>query len=140
MTINQAFIKYLESKGCGEFGQTLFLFRVPNSLKTQTDLMWVIPSGGSTISAGVSGGKLKAYQMLVYYRSNSARQVDEALSALEKELNCPSCVELEGFEVVSIEANQFAADNDLDSENRMVGMLQVQLTVYENCVENDNNK
>lgn len=136
MTISQVFIDYLESQGYGKFGQTLFLYRVPNSLKTQTDLMWVIPSGGSPVSTNVSGEKQKAYQMLIYYRSNSARQVDEALSLLEEQLNCPNCVELQGFELVSIEATQFAADQDLDSENRMVGMLQVQLTVYKSCVDN----
>lgn len=137
MTIAQSFVKYLEDQGYGTFGQDIFLYRVPNSLKTQTDLMWIIPSGGSPVSSNATGEKQKAYQMLVYYRSNSARQVDEALSLLENQLNCPSCVELEGFELVSIEATQFAADQDLDSENRMVGMIQVQLTVYKSCVDNN---
>lgn len=89
------------------------------------------------MSTNISGEKQKAYQMLIYYRSNSARQVDEALSLLEEQLNCPNCVELQGFELVNIEATQFAADQDLDSENRMVGMLQVQLTVYKSCADNE---
>lgn len=133
MTISRAFVKFLEDKGCGIFGQNIFLYRVPNSLKTQTELYWVIPSGGMKISTNKTGEAIKAYNFLVYFRSNEAKTVDETLSALEEMLNCSSCVELDGFELVSINTTQFPADQDLDSENRMVGMIQVQLSVYKGC-------
>lgn len=133
MTISRAFVKFLEDKGCGIFGQNIFLYRVPNSLKTQTELYWVIPSGGMKISTNKTGEAIKAYSFLIYFRSNEAKTVDETLSALEEMLNCSSCVELDGFELVSINATQFPADQDLDSENRMVGMIQVQLSVYKGC-------
>lgn len=133
MTISRAFVKFLEDKGCGIFGQNIFLYRVPNSLKTQTELYWVIPSGGIKISTNKTGEAIKAYNFLIYFRSNEAKTVDETLSALEEMLNCSSCVELDGFELVSINATQFPADQDLDSENRMVGMIQVQLSVYKGC-------
>lgn len=133
MTISRAFVKFLEDKGCGIFGQNIFLYRVPNSLKTQTELYWVIPSGGMKISTNKTGEAIKAYNFLIYFRSNEAKTVDETLSALEEMLNCSSCVKLDGFELVSINATQFPADQDLDSENRMVGMIQVQLSVYKGC-------
>jgi len=133
MTISRAFVKFLEDKGCGIFGQNIFLYRVPNSLKTQTELYWVIPSGGMKISTNKTGEAIKAYNFLIYFRSNEAKTVDETLSALEEMLNCSSCVELDGFELVSINTTQFPADQDLDSENRMVGMIQVQLSVYKGC-------
>lgn len=133
MTISRAFVKFLEDKGCGIFGQNIFLYRVPNSLKTQTELYWVIPSGGMKISTNKTGEAIKAYNFLIYFRNNEAKTVDETLSALEEMLNCSSCVELDGFELVSINATQFPADQDLDSENRMVGMIQVQLSVYKGC-------
>lgn len=135
MTISRAFVKFLEDKGCGIFGQNIFLYRVPNSLKTQTELYWVIPSGGMKISTNKTGEAIKAYNFLIYFRSNEAKTVDETLSALEEMLNCSSCVELDGFELVSINTTQFPADQDLDSENRMVGMIQVQLSVYKGCKE-----
>lgn len=135
MTISRAFVKFLEDKGCGIFGQNIFLYRVPNSLKTQTELYWVIPSGGMKISTNKTGEAIKAYNFLIYFRSNEAKTVDETLSALEEMLNCSSCVELDGFELVSINTTQFPADQDLDSENRMVGMIQVQLQVYKGCKE-----
>ena len=133
MTISRAFVKFLEDKSCDIFGQNIFLYRVPNQLKTQTVLYWVIPSGGMKISTNKTGEAIKAYNFLIYFRSNEAKTVDETLSALEEMLNCSSCVELDGFELVSINATQFPADQDLDSENRMVGMIQVQLSVYKGC-------
>lgn len=133
MTISRAFVKFLEDKGCGIFGQNIFLYRVPNSLKTQTELYWVIPSGGMKISTNKTGEAIKAYNFLIYFRSNEAKVVDETLSELEEMLNCSSCVKLDGFELVSINTTQFPADQDIDSENRMVGMIQVQLSVYKGC-------
>lgn len=133
MTLARAFIQFLEDEGYGVFGQNLYLYRVPNSKKTETELLWVIPSGGSPIQRNDTGEMIKSYQFLVYYRSNSAARVDEALNALEELLNCSSCVNINGFELVSISATQFTTDQDLDSENRMVGLLRVQLEVYKGC-------
>lgn len=136
MTISRAFVKLLEDKGCGVFGQNIFLYRVPNSLKTQTELYWVIPSGGMKVSTNKTGEAVKAYNFLIYFRSNEAKTVDETLSSLEEMLNCSGCVELEGFELVDINTTQFPADQDIDSENRMVGLIQVQLWVYKGCNNN----
>lgn len=133
MTISQSFVKFIEEKGYGVFGQNIFLYRVPNSLKTQTELLWIIPSGGQPIATNKTGELIKEYQFLVYYRSNSAEKVDLVLSDIEEVLNCSSCVNLEGFELVSIKVTQFPADQDLDSENRMVGSLQATVQVYKGC-------
>lgn len=138
MTISQSFVRMLEQKGYGVFGQNIFLYRVPNSLKTQTELFWIIPSGGQPVSTNPTGELVKAYQFLLYYRSNSAKKVDEVLSLVEEELNCSGCVQLDGFELVRMATTQFPADQDLDSENRMVGMLQVQLEIYKGCKTTNN--
>ena len=134
MTIAKSFVDFLEEKGFGVFGQNIYLYRVPNSKKTQTDLFWVIPSGGMKISTNKTGEAIKAYQFLIYFRSNEAKKVDETLSAMEEMFNCSACVELDGFELVDINATQVPTDQDLDSENRMVGFIQVQLQVYKGCV------
>lgn len=133
MTISRAFVKFLEDKGYGVFGQNIYLYRVPNSKKTETELLWVIPSGGMPVSRNKTGEMVKSYQMLVYFRSNSAARVDEVLNHLEEMFNCAKCVQFEGFELVSIQATQFPTDQDLDAENRMVGFIQVQLQVYKGC-------
>lgn len=133
MTVSQSFIKLLENKGYGVFGQNIFLYRVPNSLKTQTELFYVIPSGGSVTRTYSDGAKVKLYQFLIYFRSNKAERVDKVLAEMEDNLNCSGCVELEDYELVSLNTSQLPADQDLDSENRMVGLLQVQLEVYRAC-------
>lgn len=135
MTLAQSFVKFLQNKGYGIPGQNIYLFRVPNSKKTETEILWLIPMGGFPSSVNKTGEMIKAYQIQIYYRSNSARKVDEVLNDLETTLNCSSCVNLEGFELVSIRATQLPADQDLDSENRMVGTISVQLEVYKRCGE-----
>ena len=133
MTLSQSFVKFLEEKGYGVFGQNIYLYRVPNSKKTETEVLWLIPTGGYPASVNKTGELIKAYQMLIYFRSNSACKVDGVLSDLEQTLNCSQCVSLEGFELVGIRATQLPADQDLDSENRMVGSITCQLEVYKSC-------
>lgn len=135
MTLSQSFVKFLEDKGYGVFGQNIYLYRVPNSKKTETEILWLIPTGGNPSSVNKTGELIKAYQILIYFRSNSARKVDEVLNDLEQTLNCAHCVDLEGFELVGIRATQLPVDQDLDTENRMVGIINCQLEVYKSCEE-----
>lgn len=134
-TLSQSFVKFLENKGYGVSGQNLYLFRVPNSKKTETEVLWLIPSGGSPIRRNQTGEMIKGYQILIYFRSNSAKRVDEVLNDLEQTLNCAQCVNLEGFQLVDIRVSQLPVDQDLDSENRMVGSINCQIQVYKSCGE-----
>lgn len=133
MTLSQSFVKFLEDKGYGIFGQNIYLYRVPNSKKTETEILWLIPTGGFPSQVNKTGEMMKTYQFLINFRSNSAKKVDEVMNDLEQTLNCSNCVSLEGFELVEIRATQLPADQDLDSENRMVGMINCQITVYKSC-------
>lgn len=135
MTVAKAFVNFLETKGYGIFGQNIFLYRVPNSLKTDTELLWVIPSGGMPIRYNQTGEMIKEYSFIINFRSMSAEKIDVVLNDLEQILNCSSCVSLKGFELVSIRATQFPADQDLDAENRMVGMINCSIQVYKGCTE-----
>lgn len=133
MTLIQSFANFLVNKGYGILGQNIYMYRVPNSKKTETEVLWLIPTGGYPASVNKTGEMIKSYQILIYYRSNNARKVDEVLNGLEQTLNCSQCVDLEGFELVGIRATQLPADQDLDSENRMVGSINCQLEVYKSC-------
>lgn len=133
MTILQAFANFLVDKGFGQLGQNIYLYHVPNSKKAENNLFYLIPSGGYPAQINKTGEMIKAYQIMIYYRNNSARKVDEVLNELEKTLNCASCVHLDGFELVEIRANQFVSDQDLDQENRIVGMITCQVQVYSTC-------
>lgn len=131
----QSFAKLLQNKGYGIPGQNIFLFRVPNSKKTETEVLWLIPTGGTPMNRNRTGELIKSYQVLIYFRSESARRVDTVLNELESMLNCAQCVSLEGFELVDIRATQLPTDQDLDTENRMVGSISCQLQIYKSCNE-----
>lgn len=137
ITIAESFVNMLEENGFGKFGQDIFLYRVPNSLKTQTELFYIIPSGGSTAVKLVTGETEKIYQFAIYYRSQSARQVDATLGKLEEFLNCAHCVQLSGFQIMDISVTQYPTDQDLDTENRQIGLLQVQIKVYATCRDSE---
>lgn len=129
-TISEAFVSYLQSKGVGTFGTDLFLNQVPNSLVTQDRVYWVITSGGSPVQVLRTGEKVKQYFLSVYYRSRSGKDLDRKLFSLEELLNSTECVQLTGFEVLSIQAEQFPSDSDLDDEERRVGFLQANIKIY----------
>lgn len=133
MTVSQSFVKLLENSGYGKFGQDIFLYRVPNSLKTQTELFYIIPTGGNSVDKLATGESIRLYQFAIYYRSQSAQQVDETLSNLEEFLSCAKCVQLEGFQLMSIDVSQYPTNQDLDVENRAIGLLQVHVTAYKTC-------
>lgn len=133
MTIIQAFVDFLRDKGYGIPGQNIYLYRVPNSLKTEPELLWVIPSGGVPIRKNRTGELIKAYNFNIFYRSRSAEKVNKVMSDLENMINCSNCVKLKDFELVDISTTQMNVSQDLDSEDRMVGNLSVQLEVYKGC-------
>lgn len=132
-TISEAFIAYLQAQGIATFGTDLFLNQVPSSLVTQDNVYWIITSGGGPIQSLRSGEKIKQYYISIYYRSTSNKDVERKLFALEELLNCAECVQLTGFDVISVSAEQFPSDRDLDNEERRVGFLQSTIRVYKTC-------
>lgn len=130
MTIAESFIAYLESQDIATFGQDLFLRRVPDSSTTGASVYWVIPNGGFPLGRNQTGEMIKQYSFLIYYRSNKAQLVEQKLFELEETLNMPNSVQLEGFEVIETEVNQFATDEDEDLEGREVGLIQVNIKTY----------
>jgi hypothetical protein len=134
MTITRAFVKFLqENLGIATFGQDLFIGGAPSSDQVPDAVWWVKTAGGVPQSKAVTGGIEKAYRFPVYYRDRDAAGVDQALFDLEESLNCAGCVELEGFEVTDVSTTSFPTDNDLDSESRKVGLLEVTITTFKEC-------
>jgi hypothetical protein len=127
-TVSEAFVAWLVGKGIGTFGTDLFLSQVPDDAPDEA--YWVITAGGSPISKNRTGEKIKQYFISTYYRSTKGQDVEKNLFRLEELLNCASCVNLEGFEIVEIEATQFPSDVDLDNEERRVGFLQANIKIY----------
>lgn len=130
MTIGKALIQWLESQGVATFGQDLYLRRVPDSKYTPDAVYWVIPNGGFPVGKNKTGEMIKQYNFIINFRSVKAEEVEDKLFALEELLNCQSCMELEGFQVLEVEVDSFPDDGDVDDEDRETGLLQVNIKTY----------
>lgn len=133
MTIVSSLANYLQSQGVATLGQDLIINRAPSSKEVVDDLWWIISNGGGPIQKNQTGEVRKSYTALIYRRGKNYRQIDEQMSQLEEDLNCDRCTQLEGFDTIDIEATAFPLNDDLDSEDRMVGLLQVTITTYKEC-------
>lgn len=125
MTIAKAFLGYLQTILPGE---KFFIGAAPK--ETTDDIYWLISNGGAPISTNVTGQKIKTYVLSLYFRSKSAEVVDEALQNLEETINIDQCTQLAGFDTIDMEATSFASDQDLDNEERTIGLVQVTITTY----------
>ena len=129
MNIAKAFTTYMESEGFGTFGTDLFIGGAP--LEAPDSLWWVVSSGGAPESKNSTGEMLKEYTLGVYYRDIDTEQVYEKLQELEELINSVACVQLDSYDTVSMEAIGFPADQDLDDEDRTVGLLQVGILIHQ---------
>lgn len=142
MNLSQAFATYLQSLSIATIGQDLFIGRAPSTMENLADgvtkvpdnIWWIITNGGSPIKKNQTGESLKSYQVQIYCRNTNPRQMLIDLYTLEEDLNCDGCSQLSGVDTVDIEATVFPIDDDLDSEERKVGLLQVNLTTYKECI------
>jgi len=128
MNITKAFVDFMQSNGFGTFNSDLFIGGVPQDAPNRA--LWVISAGGNSKSKNDAGEKQKNYLLNVYFRNIDGQDVYDTLQDLEELLNSANCFELEGYEVIEIEATIFPTDQDLDMQERTIGMLQVTLTIY----------
>lgn len=128
-TIAKSFSTYMEAEGYGIFGTDLFIGSAPDG--ALDDCWWIIFSGGSSQIKNKTGERVKVYVLDVYHRGTDSASVDQNLQAFEEQINSIHCDQLDGFDTVEMEAVNFASDQDLDVEDRSVGLVQVQVTVYQ---------
>ncbi len=132
-TVGEAFVKFLQDKGIGTFGTDLFLGEIP--LEAPDDAWMVAVSGGEPEVVTLDDSMIKMYTFNVYRRSLAGKEIERDLFSLEEDLNCNTCVNLEGFETIYSRATQFAQDIDLEKEGRRIGLLQAQVRLFK-----ENNK
>lgn len=131
MNLVEVFANYLQDTlGLGTIGEDLLLSNAPSSNRKKDRLWWLVASGGEKETTMVTGGSMKNYRIDIFHRDLDYKAVYNAMQALEIELNCSDCVQLEGYEVIRLEAVNLPIDNDIDDERRKVGLLQVNIRVY----------
>lgn len=134
MNLVQAFATYLDNDlGIATLGQDLFIGRAPSSNEVSDDIWWVLSNGGGPIKKNDTGESMKSYQVEVYYRHTNDKIIEDSMFQLEEALNCDGCTQLTGFDTIDIEATTFPIDDDFDSEDRRVGLLQATILIYKEC-------
>jgi hypothetical protein len=133
MTIVESFANYLSDLLDVTRGVDLFVSDAPSSAKALNSLWWIVAFGGAPVTRNVDGGLSKSYQVQVFYRSRSNKDVYDQMFALEESLNCAGCVQLEGYDVLEVSTNTFPTDDDIDSEGRKVGLLQITISIFKEC-------
>lgn len=129
MNIAKSFVDYMEDLSMGIFGSTIYINSVPQ--EAPDAVWWVVKSGGSPIRKNSTGERVKDYNLSVYYRDTDAEQVYELMQDFEEEINSKSCIQLDGYDTIEMEASIFTADQDLDNEDRIVGLMNVRISVYQ---------
>jgi len=127
-TVGEAFVSFLQNKGIGTFGTDLFLGELPQEAPDESWL--VVVGGGNPETVTLDGSMVKLYTLNIYHRSLAGKEIERTLFSLEEDLNCTSCVNLEGFETIYSRATNFAQDIDLENENRRIGLLQAQVRLF----------
>lgn len=139
MNVVRAFANYLQSAGVATLGQDLFISRAPSSKKLRdmglnpNRIFWIKSGGGGPGTKTVNGSSRKPYVIEIYHRDVNTDGVHDVLQELGEDLSCAGCVTLEGYDVDEIETNGPWTDQDLDNEERDVGLLQITITIHKEC-------
>jgi hypothetical protein len=128
MNLARAFVDYLEDVTATTFGQDIFLGGAP--LDADDAIWWVTANGGTIEKALQTGENLKSYQFNVYYRDLIEQNVYDKLQDLEETINSDGCTQLDGYDTIDLSAGLLMVDQDIDDEDRKVGLLQVNIRIH----------
>ena len=129
--IEQDFAAWIETLVSATLGQDLWIGEVPSSLQTQDNVWWIVSDGGVPVNKNQTGERTKSYQYLIYRRGTNYKTVSQDLYSLEDTIHSQRCITLsDEYECIDIEATTLTVDEDLDLEDRKVGMLRATLTIY----------
>lgn len=127
MNIARSFATFLEDNGFGTFATDLFIGGAPEKIST---CYWITTAGGTPKQKNVTNNKLKTYTLNIFYRNTNAETVYENLQSLEELINSDDCTQLTDYDTIEMEAILFPTDQDIDVQDRTVGLLEVALTIY----------
>jgi hypothetical protein len=129
MNLIEAFADYMDNELLtGTLGDDLFIGGAP--IEAPDACWWLTMSGGSTNLSLETGEKVKDYQIDVFYRDIDEQAVYSNLQELEEDINSDRCTQLTGYETIDMEATLFSVDQDIDQEDRKVGLLTITIRIY----------
>jgi len=130
MSLMDSFATFVATSVGSTIGQDLFKSQAPSSQQGNDSLWWITRAGGQKTLDLPTGAAIKSYIFEIYYRNIDGQVVEDELEDLEEALNSDACTQLTGFTVIDVEASVLGVDQDLDNEDRQVGLLQANVTIY----------
>lgn len=130
MTILDSFAEYLDNLGIATLGQDLFIGEAPSSKQVSDSIWWIIDTGGNNLINLSTGEQVKNHRISIYHRGTNYQTVKDNIHDAEELINSDGCTQLNGYETLDIELASFPIDNDIDAEDRKIGLLQINLKTY----------
>jgi len=130
VNIAESFGTYLASLTSSTLGQDLFIGQAPSSNKAPDSYWLISTSGGSKTLKAQTSEFVELHQIEVRYKHRDYKTVYNTIQDLLDDLNSNPCTQLSGYDTIEIEATTYPIDDDLDSEDRKVGLLIVSLKIY----------
>lgn len=127
MNIVESFSQYLEDEMSLTLGTDLFIGSAPVD---KDDVWWIFSGGGGNVVKNDTGEKRKNYIVNAYYRGLDAQDVYNKLEQLETLVNSATCPQLNGYDTIEIETVTFPTDQDIDAQDRTIGLIQITITTY----------
>lgn len=128
MNITRSFADFLVAQGFGTLSTDIFVGGVPQDAGNKA--LWLLSGGGSPTQTNVTNNKQKQYIINVFYRNTNQEDVYDTLQAIEELINSDACTQLGGYDTLDMTCTLFPTDNDLDVEDRTVGLLEITVTTY----------
>lgn len=131
MNLAYSFATYIQDElSLATIGQDLFIGQIPSSNKAPDEVWSVTASGGDKVTKLSTGESVKQYIVEVRYLSRDYESVYENMQSIEESINADLCTQLTGYDTLDLEATTFPIDDDLESEDRKIGLLQITITTY----------
>lgn len=130
MNIVEAFADWLTDHQLidATLGQNLFISKLsPKAPDTSWRLRLESPGQGRRT---VTGELQQPVTISVYLRSKSSKTVYDSLQLLNAEVNSAETLNLNGFTVSGVSTSGPFIDQDIDDNERDLGLLQVTLNTY----------
>jgi hypothetical protein len=130
--IAKSFAGYMQDTlALGTEGNDIRIGHAPSDEKAPDALWWIKTSGGNKIARLTTGESVKNYNISIYRRNHDYQALYNEMQSLEEQMNTASLIpNLTGYVVLRAEATNFPIDDDLDAEDRKIGLLQITIQVY----------
>lgn len=129
MNIAESFATYMDDTlNLGTLGTDIKVGGV--ALDDPSTCWWVVLAGGAPDTTNDTGELTKRYTLQVYYRNMDQKTVYDQMHSLEESLNSGNCAQLQDFDTIEMKALVFPVDQDIDNQERTVGLLQVTIRTY----------